>query len=1326
METRTNLACLHNHTTDSNRDSVMSHESLVDAAIAAGYTALAKTEHGTVIGYNTFYELCKEKGIKPILGVEAYVTCDFNSNDRHHMILMAKNNDGWKAISKAVTESNEHVTKVSTLTFPLMDKNIIRKWFGRGSIGYGNVIATSACVSGVVAGIWFHEQRADDKLAKLIKKRDKFTSESDTQFLKLKDAFEGLQSEVKDLQVKIAEAKKLANRSTMALERRASSGKTEEIREKARNELSSINAAKEQAKKDLDEFTKLKEEKDAQLKNTRTLYGKEKISVEKWKALEDQVKAAETEKKSDEDCKSEMVREAAWFRDTFAPSDFYMELQFHGMKEEKYVMPVLAEIAGDLNIPVVAANDAHIPTNSGDDILARQIIRSTRFDKWEDATAADKEMYVKTPEELTEALSKILPEDIVAEAMENTGKIAEQCNVELKKENHYPKFKTPNGETPEEYLTKMAYAGIRKRYGKDWDEKHEERLKHELSVICGMGYADYHLIVQDFLEYAREAGKLDLTNPEEAALARTFDLEKIRAVTKSRPGECVGPGRGSAAGSIVCYLIGITNIDPIRYNLLFERFLNPERVSMPDIDCDIESTVRPFVVEYVKHKYGESSVCGIMTQGTQSGKAAIQTAARVLGLKRKEDSTAYLSLGDALSKKAAASTDDELHLKLSDVEKDVLTAFSDNEPAKEIFRYAKLIEGCVTQIGQHAAGIIIADGHPVSDYVPLCWNDKNKIMTTQVDMIAAEAMGLLKMDFLGLNNLTIITETLKIIKKRTGDVINMDKIPFENEVFENIFASAMTNSIFQFESAGMKNMLKQFKPGSIDDLVLLVAMFRPGPLQFLPDVIKVKQGVKEIEYLTPELRPILGNTYGSIVYQEQVQQIFRDLAGYSLGQADIVRRAMSKKKLKVIEAERDSFLHGDPKRGIHGCVAAGIDEDAANTLFDQMTDFAAYAFNRSHAACYAVVAYQTAWLKYHYPSEYMTAVFNNSKFEKFQGLVADLKELGVEIAPPDVNASELKFTLSDDGKILFGLGAIKGLGNSVFSIIKERENGEFNSLSDFVMRTLPGKAILEELTWSGAFDRFIANRKQLSEAIPDYLAAIKKVKDAEKKLQTESEKSKKENRAEKAKAAYALIREVHLNNGICDDPKETLNKEHDLLGAYIGKQPIDLYKIEDATDKISYCLENVPKHCKIAGIISDLRVKARKSDGAPLAFFKLTDKSGTIDVACFTNQYAKYNDVIIDGEVVVLDGHLDKHDDDIQFITKAVTVPELNIPPIVVAVHDIADWMERVRPLAAINTAEDGHPLIIYDEMMDEFRSTTMRVTEVILTDKRLKARSMG
>lgn len=582
MEAKTNVACLHNHTTDSNRDSVMSHESLIDAAIAAGYKALAKTEHGTVIGYNTFYESCKEKGIKPILGVEAYVTRDFNSNDRRHMILMAKNNDGWKAIGKAVTESNEHVTKVSTLTFPLMDRNIIQKWFGKGSIGYGNVVATSACVSGVVAGIWFNEQRVDDKLTKLINKRDQFTPETDTQFAKLKATFEALQMEVKDLQVKIAEAKKLANKSTLALERRAFSGKTEEVKAIAKKELAEINEAKEQAKKNLGEWTMLKEEKDAQLKTTRTFYGKEKISVEKWRALDDQIRAAESGKKSDEDCKSEMIKEAAWLRDTFAPSDFYMELQYHGMKEEKYAMPILAEIARDLNIPVVAANDAHIPTNSGDDILARQIIRSTRFDKWEEATAADKEMYVKSPEELAEALSKILPEDIVAKAMENTGKIADECNVELKKENHYPKFQTPNGETSEEYLTKMAYAGISKRYGKDWDEKHEERLKHELDVICGMGYADYHCIVQDFLQYAREAGKLDLTNPDEIALARTFDLEKIKAVTKSRPGETVGPGRGSAAGSIVCYLIGITNIDPIRYNLLFERFLNPERVSMPE------------------------------------------------------------------------------------------------------------------------------------------------------------------------------------------------------------------------------------------------------------------------------------------------------------------------------------------------------------------------------------------------------------------------------------------------------------------------------------------------------------------------------------------------------------------------------------------------------------------------------------------------------------------------------------------------------------------------------------------------------------------------
>ena len=585
METNKMIAQLHCHTTDSVRDSVQSSDALIDASIKKGYNAVAKTEHGTMIGYNTFYEKCKEKGIKPILGVEAYVTNNFDSDDRRHMILMAKNNEGFKAIGKAVTESNEHVAKVGTLTFPRMDKNIIQKWFGKGSVGYGNVIATSACVSGVVAGLWFNEQRSDTKLSKLIKKRDAFTAEDNEQYLKLKAHFETIALEVKELQGRISEAKKLLGKPTTSLEKKASSGKTEEVRAKAKAELEALLLSKEQAKRDVEELTALKEKKDAELKQARVIYGREKVSVEKWKSLNDQVKAAESGKLSDEECKALMVKEAAWFKETIAPGDFYMELQFHGMKEEKYVMPIAAEIARDLDIPVVAANDAHIPTNSGDDILARQIIRSTRFDKWEDATVADKEMYVKSPEELKEALSKILPEDIVAKAMENTGKIADECNVELKKENHYPKFQTPNGETPEEYLTKMAYAGIAKRYGKNWTEKHEERLKHELDVICGMGYADYHCIVQDFLQYAREAGKLDLTNSDEITLARTFDLEKIKAVTKSRPGETVGPGRGSAAGSIVCYLIGITNIDPIRYNLLFERFLNPERVSMPDIDC---------------------------------------------------------------------------------------------------------------------------------------------------------------------------------------------------------------------------------------------------------------------------------------------------------------------------------------------------------------------------------------------------------------------------------------------------------------------------------------------------------------------------------------------------------------------------------------------------------------------------------------------------------------------------------------------------------------------------------------------------------------------
>lgn len=1326
MENKYKFALLHNHTTDSIRDSVMSNEELVERASELGITAVAKTEHGTMIGYNEFYTLCREKGILPILGVEAYVTNDVYSDtsDRRHLILMAKNTDGFRAIGKAVTESNEHVAKVGKLSFPLMDKKIIEKWFSRGSLGYGNVYATSACVAGVVAGLWFNAQKADAKVEKLCKKRDELTREDDAQYLKMEDTFAALTEAVKSLQVSIKDLKARANKSTLALEKKVSSAKTEEKKKEAEKALCDALTEKENAKAELEKALSEKEKADAEVKRIRPIFGKMRLSVEKWKAFTKQINDAKMEKMNDQDFDVLMLKEAAWFRDTFAKNDFFIELQYHGMKEEAYLMPKLAEIAKELSIPVVATNDAHIRTSSADDILARQIIRSTRFDKWEEPTQADKEMYLKTEDELREALLKILPENTVEEALRNTGFIADHCNVELKKENHYPKFKTPNGETPEEFLSKMAYAGIEKRYGKNWTEEHQKRLEHELSVICSMGYADYHCIVQDFLEYAREAGKLYLNDPKEASIARTFDIDTIKAYNEAhdRVGECVGPGRGSAAGSIVCYLIGITNIDPLRYDLLFERFLNPERVSMPDIDCDFDPTVRPFVIEYVKHKYGESSVCGIMTKGTQAGKAAIQTAARVLGLQRKGDSVAYADLADAISKTAAAASKDELHLKLKDVEKDVFEAFKDNKIVETIYHYACLIEGSVTQIGQHAAGIIIADGNPVSDYVPLCWNDKNKIMTTQVDMIEAESIGLLKMDFLGLNNLTIITECLRLIKERTGKMINMDSIPFEKEVFENIFSEAMTNSIFQFESAGMKNMLKQFKPGSIDDLVLLVAMFRPGPLQFLPDVIRVKQGLKPITYLVPELEHILSKTYGSITYQEQVQQIFRDLAGYSLGQADIVRRAMSKKKLKVIEAERNAFLYGDPERKIRGCKANGIDVTAANKLFDQMTDFAAYAFNRSHAACYAVVAYQTAWLKYHYTTEYMTAVLNNTPFEKYQGLIGDLKNLNVDIKEPDINKSALVFSISDD-EICFGLSSIKGLGDSVLPIIKERENGAFVSLADFVMRTIPSKTVLEGLTWSGAFDSFNKNRSQIADSIPKYLEAEKKYKAAEKKFVSEINEGKKADRLQKLNEQKEEIRNIKLNDGICEDQKQVLSKEYELLGAFVSKQPLDIYKVSGTTPIAEMLESEDDTSLSIAGIITDLQIKNRKKDKAPFATFKLTDKTGSVSVCCFTEPYKTYKTLIDDNAVVIIQGNMKRDEKYTQFITKSMKEPKLNIPPIVVAVKDIDDWMERVRKIVVGYTAENGNPLMIYDEMMDEFRSTDLYVTKGLLQNENLRAK---
>lgn len=1219
---------LHCHTEQSMRDSVMSVETLVKRAKELGAPAIALTDHGAMFGYIDFIKACKEQEINPIVGVEAYV--EEESEGQKHLILMAKDYQGLQALMKAVSESNTRIVKKGSRSFPRMNKKILEKHFGPESLGHGHVIATSACLSGVLAAVL------------------------------------------------------LTNTSL--------------------NQESKLFYIEQKALADQEKAMKKLEEKKQEKKNSQ---------IESYDRNYERLEQA-------------LEREASWYQELFGKGDFYIELQYHGMETEKQVMTKLAGLSERLSIPVCIANDVHIPSKAEDDILARAIIRTTAFDKWEDPTEAEKELYLKTDEELIEKLSEILPQDKVIEGYNNIGKIASQCHLELPKEKHYPKFVSPDGSNSEEYLRKMAYAGIPKRYPKGFQDY--KRLEHELNVICDMGYADYHCIVEDFLRYARAAGKLDLTKPEQQKLALSFNIDAIEKYTKHMAGECVGPGRGSAAGSLVCYLIGITNIDPLKYGLLFERFLNPERVSMPDIDCDVESNLRSYVIQYVKHKYGQNAVCGILTRSRETGKSAIRTAGRVVGIQKRRDSAFYLDYANEAAKRAVEFSGTEQNIDLKAIRLQLEDAFRQNSVALEIIRYAILIENCISHTSQHAAGVIITDGQPVDEYIPLMYSEKNQIMMSQCDMIQTEEAGLLKIDFLGLNNLTIITETLRQVHKSTDIMIDMDQIPFnEKEVFEVIFSHAMTNSVFQFESSGMKKLLRSFKPETIFDLILLVAMYRPGPMQFLENVIDVKQKKKKAAYLTPELEPILANTYGSIAYQEQVQEIFKQLGGYSLGQADLVRRAMSKKKEKVLAAEKISFLYGDAKRNISGCIANGIKEDIAEKLFHEMMDFAKYAFNKSHAACYAVVAYQTAWLKYHYPKEYMKAVLNHTKFEKIPGLISDLRTMQIHVHTPDINCSKIGFSIHDNS-LFFGLGSVKGLGESVSGIIEEREkNGIYQSIADFVIRTNGEKKVLEYLVDSGAFDGFYSNRSAIKNLMPAYIKEMKKVKHYRKKMEDQNDPKRMIYYQEKLDAAIKKIWDLRPDLSICEDEFVKLKKEKERLGVFVSKHPMELFASPEKSGAVSIARAlTFPKKTKVSiiGILSDLKICFRKKDGAEMGFFELNDLSGQIGVCCFADSYLDYKEQLYEDAVIKITGEImeDSYNERKKKVSvlqvSSLRVHKKTIFIYVNGVHELEEGLwNRITPYVSQN----GNPVLIYDLVMDEVRQCELMVSPEILQEKGLR-----
>ena len=897
------------------------------------------------------------------------------------------------------------------------------------------------------------------------------------------------------------------------------------------------------------------------------------------------------------------------YQEIFGKDNYFLELQDHGIPDQRLVNQQLLRMSEELHIPLVATNDVHYTYE--DDVAAHDILLCIQTGK--KLTDENRMRYeggqyfVKSPEQMAELFPYAL------QALENTHKIAKRCHVEIEfGVTKLPRFDVPSPYTSWEYLNKLCYEGLDERYG-DRAEELKPRLTYELDTIQKMGYVDYFLIVWDFIRYARDHGIP------------------------------VGPGRGSAAGSIVSYTLGITQLDPIRYNLLFERFLNPERVSMPDIDVDFCFERRQEVIDYVVRKYGKDCVAQIVTFGTMAARGVIRDVGRVMDLP--------YALCDSIAKMIPQELNITID-KALEMNHELKTLYDTDEKIKELINMSRRLEGLPRHTSMHAAGVVISQKE-VDEYVPLSRAADGTIVT-QFTMTTLEELGLLKMDFLGLRTLTVIDNAVRLVAKDTGRKLDMLKIDYNDRAVLDSIGTGKTEGVFQLESGGMKNFMKELKPQSLEDIIAGISLYRPGPMDFIPQYIRGKNNPETITYDCPQLQPILEPTYGCIVYQEQVMQIVRDLGGYTLGRSDLVRRAMSKKKAAVMAKERQNFVYGNKEEDVPGCIANGIDEKTANKIYDDMTDFAKYAFNKSHAAAYALVAYQTAYLKYYYPVEFMAALMTSviDNPPKVAEYILTCRQMGIRILPPDINVGEAGFTV--DGKnIRYGLSAIKSIGRPVIdAVVEERTlGGSYRSLKDFIERLTgkeTNKRTIENFIKSGAFDGLGGTRKQFMMIYADIMDRIAH----EKKSSMTGQMTLFDLMGEDDKREY----EIQLPKVGEYDKEQLLAFEKEVLGIYVSGHPLEKYEalwkhvITNVTS--DFALDEETGHSKvmdgnravIGGILTDKRVKYTKTNKT-MAYLTVEDLVGTVEVVVFPKDYEKNLQYLNVDDRVFIRGRVSSEDD---------------------------------------------------------------------------------
>ncbi len=985
----------------------------------------------------------------------------------------------------------------------------------------------------------------------------------------------------------------------------------------------------------------------------------------------------------------EAKKTALNYQEIFGKDNFFLELQDHGIAEQQYVNPQLLRMSEETGIELICTNDVHY--TYADDADAHDILLCIQTGK--KVTDENRmrytggQYYLKSPEEMKE-LFKYAPQ-----AIANTEKIAQRCNVEIEfGVTKLPKFAVPEGYTSWTYLNYLCYEGLKKRYPdqasgisveefvkKAQEESVEDRkdvvikiaedtnnifqrLSYELSVIYSMGYVDYFLIVWDYINFAKR-----------------HDIP-------------VGPGRGSAAGSIVSYCLEITDLDPIKYGLIFERFLNPERVSMPDIDVDFCYERRQEVIDYVVEKYGKDCVSQIVTFGTMAARAVIKDVGRVLDLP--------YAMVDNIAKMVPREIGITIDKAIAE-NPDLKSEYENNEVVRDLIDKSKRLEGLPRHASMHAAGVLIC-GKPVEDYVPLSTGSDGAVVA-QFVMTTLEELGLLKMDFLGLRTLTVIKDAENLIKKHNS-TFSINNIDYSDKGVFDAISTGKCDGIFQLESAGMKSFMKELKPRSLEDLIAGISLYRPGPMDFIPQYIKGKNNQESVTYECPQLEAILKPTYGCIVYQEQVMQIVRDLAGYSWGRSDLVRRAMSKKKAYVMEQERKNFIYGNKEEGVKGCVNNGIDEKVAGKIYDEMIDFAKYAFNKSHAACYAVVSFQTAYLKTYYPVEFMAALMTSviDNTSKVAGYIYACKQMNISILPPDVNESQMEFSV-EDGKIRFAMAAIKSLGRpTIQAILKERnENGRFTSMQDFVTKMSPvlNKRAVENFVKAGAFDTFGHTRKSMmivSESMLDN--AIKQNKDS-----MSGQMSLFDFAAEDDKKAF----EIRIPDVAEYTKEELLGYEKEILGVYVSGHPLDEY-----TGMVNKYITNVSSDFEvddelgetkakdgaiatIGGIITEKTIKTTKK-GQLMAFLTVEDVVGTVEVVVFPNSFTANRVVIDHAEKVFVTGRVQANADENAKLICDKVVDFASIPrKLWIRFTSLAEYEEKKDELYGILYDSDGKDTVV-------------------------------